>query len=81
MEKFKVRSAPSVPHFIYDLSLPLPDRKYQRMLFPSAVAAAVFLGVSPQRIYLSRTPKHRIWSEVQGRWFAVRIANPSIVNK
>lgn len=78
MEKFRTRpGAPQLPHYLYDLSLPLPERKYKRMLFPSAVAAAVWLGVSPQRIYLSRTPGHRIWSETQGRWFAVRIANPN----
>lgn len=65
----------ATPHYLYDLSLPLPERTYQRMLFPSGLAVAAFLGVSPQRIYVSRTSKHRIWSEAQQRWFAVRRAH------
>ncbi len=68
------RSKAATPHYLYDLSLPLPERTYKRMLFPSALAAAAFLGVSPMRIYHSRHHKHRIWSEAQGRWFVVRLA-------
>jgi len=76
MEKFRTRqSAGAVPHYLYNLSLPLPERQQKRMLFPSAIAIAGFLGVSPQRIYLSRTPNHRIWSEAHNGWFAVRIAS------
>lgn len=75
MEKFRTRhSGGAVPHHVYDLSLPLPERQQMRMLFSSAVAVASFLGVSPQRVYLARSPKHRIYSEAHGRWFAVRIA-------
>jgi hypothetical protein len=60
-----------VEHYLYDLSLPLPERMHKRMLFSSGIAAAAFLGVSPQRVYMSRSNRHRIWSEAQGRWFAV----------
>jgi len=63
------------PHYLYDLSLPLPDRMLKRLPFPSATAAANFLGVTPQRIYHNRKNKTRIWSECHGRWFVVRIAN------
>lgn len=66
------------PHYVYDLSLPLPERYHKRMYFPSAIAAAVFLGVSPPRIYVSRQTKHRIWSEAQGKWFAVRLATAKL---
>lgn len=69
----------ATPHYLYDLSLPLPERKYQRMEFPSGIAVAAFLGVAPQRIYVSRANKHRIWSEAQGRWFCVRIANSQTI--
>ena len=62
------------PHYLYDLSLPLPERTHKRMLFASATAVAAFLGVTPSRIYVSRANKHRIWSEGHGRWFVVRIA-------
>lgn len=77
MEKIRVggTNAAAQPHYIYDCSLPLPERMHKRMFFPSAIAAAVFLGVAPQRIYVSRQAKHRIWSEAQGKWFAVRLAN------
>lgn len=65
----------ATPHYLYDLSLPLPERQLKRMEFNSGMAAAAFLGVSPMRIYKSRANKHRIWSEAQGRWFVVRLAN------
>lgn len=78
---FDVRATKAAtPHYLYDLSLPLPERQYKRMLFPSAIAVAGFLGVSPQRIYLSRSTRHRIWSEAHSSWFAVRIANPKTIN-
>lgn len=81
MEKFRVRETRNAqPHYLYDLSLPLPERMAKRMLFPSAIAMASFLGVSPQRIYASRGTKHKIWSEAQQGWFAVRIASTHIIS-
>lgn len=75
MEKFRVRHAQhAVPHYLYDLSLPLSERLNKRMWFASGIAVAAFLGVSPQRIYLNRSRKCRIWSEAQQGWFAIRIA-------
>jgi hypothetical protein len=68
-------SAGAQPHYLYDLSLPLPERTHKRMLFASAMAVASFLGVTPSRIYISRAKKHRIWSEGHGGWFVVRIAS------
>jgi hypothetical protein len=75
MQKINVNRSNNriVPHYLYDLSLPLPERRLQRLEFTSGIAAAAFLGVPPARIYISRTSKHRIWSEAQGRWFAVRV--------
>lgn len=75
MQKIRVNKSNTrtLPHYLYDLSLPLPERRLQRLEFTSGIAAAVFLGVAPARIYVSRNSKHRIWSEAQGRWFAVRI--------
>lgn len=70
----------ATPHYLYDMSLPLPERTHKRMMFPSGIAAAAFLGVSPSRIYISRSNKHRIWSEAQGGWFCVRIANVKTVD-
>lgn len=64
----------SHPHYVYDLSLPLPERRLKRMYFPTGLAAANWLGVVPQRVYTNRKNKARVWSEVHGGWFAVRIA-------
>lgn len=63
------------PHYVYDLSLPMPERQLQRLYFPTGMAAANWLGVTPQRVYTNRKNKLRIWSEAHGRWFAIRIAN------
>ena len=81
MGTFDIRGTKAAtPHYLYDLSLPLPERQFKRMLFPSAIAAAAFLGISPMRIYHSRKYKHRIWSEAQGRWFVVRLATTKTVS-
>lgn len=75
MKTIRITStATALPHYLYDLSLPLPERFQQRMYYTSAIAAAAFLGVSPQRIYHARNHKQRVWSEAQQKWFAVRIA-------
>ena len=80
MNRIEIRNnSIAQPHYVYDLAIPLPERMHKRMLFPSAVAAAGFLGVAPQRIYLSRSTKHRIWSDVHHGWFAVRIASAKTV--
>lgn len=82
MEKFRIRHAQhAVPHYLYDLSLELPERMQKRMLFTSGIAIAAFLGVSPQRVYMCRSKKCRIWSEAQQGWFAIRIAstNPTTI--
>jgi hypothetical protein len=80
MQKIRVSgtTGTAIPHYLYDLSLPLPQRYQQRLFFTSAISAATFLGVSPQRIYINRAKKHRIWSEAQGKWFAVRIAENQV---
>lgn len=65
----------SHPHYVYDCSLPMPERHQKRMYFPTGMAAANWLGVVPQRVYINRKNKARIWSEAHSGWFAVRIAN------
>lgn len=64
----------SHPHYVYDMSLPMPERKLQRLFFTTGTAAANWLGVVPQRVYMNRKSKCRIWSDLRGGWFAVRIA-------
>lgn len=62
------------PHYVYDMSLPMPERRQKRMYFPTGLAAANWLGVVPQRVYVNRKNHARIWSDAHGGWFAVRIA-------
>lgn len=62
-------------HYVYDLSLPMPERRLKRMYFPSGISTANWLGVLPQRVYMNRRSKCKVWSERQGGWFAVRIAH------
>lgn len=77
MDKLRLcHSIGAQPHYLYNLSLPFPERRLKRMFFPSGLAVAAWLGVSPQRIYYTRANKGRIWSEAQQAWFTVRIATP-----
>lgn len=69
------------PHYVYDMSIPMPERMQQRMFFPTGVAAANWLGVVPQRVYKNRKNKNLIWSELHNRWFAVRIAQKESICK
>ncbi len=61
-----------VPHVVYDLSLPLPERKEKAMWFRSAHQAANWLGVAPKQLYALRVPGKRVYR--QGKPYAVRIA-------
>jgi hypothetical protein len=61
-----------VQHLVYDLSIPLPERKEKAMVFKSGHAAANWLGIPPNRLYKARVPGHKVQKE--GKWYAVRIA-------
>ena len=62
-----------VPHILYDLSIPLPDRKYKAVVYPSARHVADFLGTTSHRIMQVRQPGKRITGR-DGKIYAVRIA-------
>lgn len=61
----------AVPHVVYDLSLPLEERREKAMVFKSGKAAATFLGVPFDKIHRYRTIGKRI--EKNGKLYAVRI--------
>jgi hypothetical protein len=61
-----------VPHVIYDLSLPLPERIERAMWFRSAHQAANWLGVPPKQLYSLRVPGKRI--KKGDKEYAIRIA-------
>ena len=62
-----------VPHILYDLSIPLPDRKDKAVVYPSARHVADFLGTTSHRIMHVRQPGKRITGR-DGKIYAVRIA-------
>lgn len=82
LKKLKVNKDPECaqPHYLYDMSIQLPERQHKRLFFASGLAAANFLGVLPQRIYIHRKNKARIWSDKQNGWFAVRLAHQENTN-
>ena len=61
-----------VPHILYDLSLPMPERREKAMLFKSGHAAANWLGMPPKSLYACRVPGRRAYKD--GKAYAVRIA-------
>lgn len=63
----------AIPHVLYDVSLPLEERKKQAIVFPTAKHAANFLGIPPHQIYFYRTPGKRVRHRSNGKEYAVRI--------
>lgn len=63
----------AVPHILYDLSLPIEERKKQAIEFPSAKHVANFLGMPYTQIYGLRHPGKRVKHRVTGKEYAVRI--------
>ena len=57
---------------VYDLSLPLPERREKAMRFKSAHAAANWLGIPPKNLFDCRVPGRRVYKN--GKAYAVRIA-------
>lgn len=61
-----------VPHMVYDLSIPLPERKEKAIKFKSAHAAANWLGIPPKKLFDVRIPGRKVYKD--GKAYAVRIA-------
>lgn len=61
-------------YFLYDLSLPLEDRKRQaeQNPFDSGMQIARILGVNPARIYANAGNGNRIYCKAKNKWYAVR---------
>lgn len=75
MDRLKIeKSGEAQPHFLYDLSLGLPDRQRKRKLFESGKDLANYLGVPHSRIYKNRAANKRVYSPRFDRWYAVRMA-------
>lgn len=70
----------AVPHALYDISLPLPERKEKALIFPTGRHAANFLGIAPHQIVFYRVPGRRVTHKASGKVYAVRIAKKGGAN-
>ena len=61
----------AIPHIVYDLSLPLDERKKKAKVFPSRVDAAKFLGTTEKYLARRLSPGKRV--ESNGKQYAIRI--------
>lgn len=60
--------------FLYDLDLPLEERRQQahNNPFDSALKIARILGVHPARIYQNAADGNRVYCKSKKKWYAVR---------
>jgi hypothetical protein len=61
-------------YFLYDLSLPLEQRRQEaeRNPFESSMQIARLLAVSPARIIANAHNGNRVYSKSKNKWYAVR---------
>lgn len=71
----------AIEHYVYDLSLPIEERKEKRMTFRSGTAAANWLGVTGKRVSANKQLGFRIWSPRHEKWFAVRTGQSKTIKQ
>jgi len=70
----------SVPHVLYDVELPLEERKSKALHFKTSRDVALFLGCEYRKVHNYREPGKRIRGK-DGKLYAIRIAKQSDVSK
>jgi len=70
----------SVPHVLFDVNLPLEDRKAKAWHFRTSRAVALFLGCEYRKVAAYRKPGRRITGR-DGKTYAIRIAKTTDVSK
>lgn len=73
MKTFTSSLENSVPHWLYDLSLPLEERRQKRVLFRTAKDVALFVGIMYSSVTHYRKPGHRVEGK-DGKLYAIRLA-------
>ena len=63
----------AAPHVVFDLSIPLPERRDKAMVYPSSNKAAEALGVAHTTLYKYRQRGKRLRA-ADGKEYAVRLA-------
>ena len=70
----------SVPHVVYDLELPLEERRAKAIYFKTCRQVALFLGCEYRKVHNYRQPGKRIKGK-DGKTYAIRIAKASNMSK
>ncbi len=70
----------SVPHVLFDVNLPLEERKAKALHFRTSRDVALFLGCEYRKIAAYRKPGRRITGR-DGKTYAIRIAKTTDVSK
>jgi hypothetical protein len=70
----------SVPHVLYNVDLPLDERKTNAIYFKTSRHVALFLGCEYRKVHNYRQPGKRIKGR-DGKTYAIRIAKASDVSK
>ncbi len=70
----------ALPHVIYDVSLPFPERKEKAIVFKSASHLARHLGCSNDTVANYRVPGKR-YKDKNGKEWAVRLATPEMIER
>jgi hypothetical protein len=61
------------PHVVFDLSLPMKERRQEAKVFASLAKAADYMGCAPTTAYKYRQPGKR-WKAADGKEYAIRVA-------
>lgn len=69
----------AVPHVVYDLSIPLPERREQAMIFRTSKDVALFLGINYNQVSYYRQIGKRVTGK-DGKEYAIRIAKKELQN-
>lgn len=73
MKTFTSSLENAVPHILYDLSIPLPERREKAELFRTAKDVALFLGINYSMVSHYRQIGRRVKGK-NGKEYAIRIA-------
>lgn len=76
MKSFTSTLDNAVPHLLYDLSIPLPERKEKAKEFKSLKDVGNFLGRPYNQLYAFREPGKRVTGK-DGKEYAIRIKKSS----
>ena len=66
----------AIPHIVYDLSLPLEQRRKEAQVFGSIKDTADYLGISEKTVVYNAKPGKRV--AAKGKEFAIRVCTKEV---